>query len=147
MGGINGPDMPSHNYLTWAIAAPPATHWRPATCAEVDCAAHRDGWSTTVDAGTLAGVEAVDWIRHQSGRRFRAERLPGSLVRFTFEAGQKCFGWRKHMAPVGRPEVFLRIPGHHSRYTGDRFVHTRPEHWRDEFGEHQLKLADAIKRG
>ena len=142
------PVMPLHNYLTWAIAAPPATHWRPATCAEVECHDHTHGWERVVDTGTQLGLEACNWIRTQSGRAFRAERLPGGLVKFTFPAGQKCFGWREHKVPVGRPELFLRIDGHHRRYQpGTRYVHNRPEDWRDEFGEHQIKLADAIARG
>ena len=140
--------MPAHNYKTWAIAAPPETHRRPATCREVDCPEHIAGWTQDIDVTTPEGRDAVDWIRTQSGRHFTAERLPGGQVRFRFPAGQRCFGWRSHSLPVGRPEIFLRVGGHYQAYDpSTRFVHTRPEDWRDEFGEHQERLITAIERG
>ena len=141
------PAMAPHNYMTWAIASPESTHWRPATCEEFDCQWHREGWVTLVDTTTPQGQMQADWIRRESGRRFRAEPLPAGQVRFTFEAGQTCFGHRTHKIRVDREEVFLRLGGHYQARHTDRLVHSGATPWRDEFGEHQEKLAAAIERG
>lgn len=136
------PDMPANNYVTWAIASPQATHWRPATCAEADCGPYLNGWSTVTNDPDVA-----DQIRRNSGRKFREERLPDGIHRFTFPPGQRCFHWRKHQVRLDREELFLRLDGHHHRYTGGRLQHSGAVPWRDEMGEHQLKLAETIKRG
>lgn len=136
------PEMPAHNYRTWAITSPLRTHWRPATCAEVECGKHLRGWTTVTDDPAV-----IDYVRRRSGRRFREEALPGGISRFSFEAGQRCFQWRSHQLRLDREEIFVRLDGHHQRYSGGRLVHSGAVSWRDEFGEHQQKLADAIRRG
>lgn len=136
------PDLAPYNYLTWAIVSPLRTHWRPATCAEVDCRYHLHGWTTVTD-----DPEVADYFRRRSGRAFREEPLPGGAARFTFPAGQRCFHWRKHQIRLDRDEHFIRFDGHHQRHTGGRLVHSGAVPWRDEFGEHQERLADQIKRG
>jgi hypothetical protein len=136
------PGMPMHNYQTWAIASPPNTHWRPATCEESGCGYHRNGWTTVTD-----DPEVAEYIRRRSGRQFREEPLPGGMSQFTFTPGQRCFHWRDHRIRLDREEIFLRLEGHHHRYTGERLVHSGPVPWRDEFGERQERLTDAIRRG
>jgi hypothetical protein len=139
------PNMPPEAYKTYRISSPLATHWRPATCAEANCGAHQNGWQSTIDEATVLGQQQAHYIRKQSGRRFTEERLPG-LTRFAFEAGQTCFG--SHQLPLDRPELYLVRGGDwRGNPTGELREHASAADWIEDFGEHQLRLADQIERG
>lgn len=141
------PALPATDVKTYAIAAPVETHFRPATCGEVDCAAHRSGWKTTVDVGTDLGRGQAHYIRTESGRRFTEESLTGTLVTFYFEAGQRCFA--QHQVRLDRPEIFLVRDGDwrgNPRGTETR-IHATGEDWVDDFATHQERVADQIRRG
>ena len=43
------PALPAHAMKTYQIYSPISTHYRPATCAEVQCAAYEHGWRTRVE--------------------------------------------------------------------------------------------------
>ena len=137
------PHMPVQAYKTYQAAMPLATHWRPATCAEVDCSWYLAGWKTIVPAG--GEHEAL--VRG-SGRKFTEETQPGGLIEFRFEAGQQCFQAATHRLPVGRPErLFVRDGDWRGNPTGWRREHTRPEDWQEDFAEHQDRLKTAIEEG
>ena len=77
--------------IHWRITKPVSSHFREASCAEVDCSHYRLGWMTVLPAGDIANIEAV----RRTGLIFR-EESDGQMVRFTFEAGQECFKGRGH---------------------------------------------------
>ena len=52
------PKLPASQRKTYAIKQ----HFRPATCAEVECAPWRNGWTSTFDVST-AGVPAARLLR------------------------------------------------------------------------------------
>lgn len=140
------PALPPQAMKTYALAAPLQTHFRPATCAEVDCPNYLHGWRTVVDETSELGREQAAYIRTQAGRRFEATR-EGGLTTFTFEAGQECFA--THQQPLEREPIYLVKEGDwrgNPRGTSPR-VHTRPEFWVEDFGTHQQHLADRIKEG
>jgi hypothetical protein len=127
-------------YKTYQILAPAATHWRAATCAEVDCGAYLSGWATVIDESVPdPGQKQAYYIRYQSERRFTESRNAAGLTVFVFEAGQDCFR-RPHRTPVGRPEFFVVRDGAHRR-------DLRPADWVDDFANHQQRLADAQAKG
>lgn len=139
------PAMPAHAYKTYAVTAPPATHWRPATCQEVDCQAYAHGWRTVLDTATEHGAKSANYIRLQSGRSFTISQA-GSVVTFTFPAGQACFA--QHRVPLERPALFLVGQGDHRLFhPRAAYRHRRPEDWVDDFGTHQDRLADRLNRG
>jgi hypothetical protein len=150
------PKLPVGAMQTYQILAPAPTHFRPATCAEADCGNYRHGWVTQIDELTDQGKLQAWWIRNRSGRSFREDRdaAPGLTV-FTFEAGQTCFyrlgepldPARPHQVRIDRPEIFLVRGGDWRGHTGDVRRHTSPADWVDDFGEHQLRLADKVERG
>lgn len=120
-------------------------HFRPATCAEVHCHRAAHGWRSVMDTSTVDGRNKANWIRMKSGRAFTFVEN-GPIVTFTFAAGQRCF--EKHQAPVQRMPL-LRVVGGDWR-GNPRGVATqtfRPRDWIDNFGEHQLSLLEAQKRG
>ncbi len=113
---------------------PLPTHWRLATCREVDCPHYLLGWQTVVGSAS----PQAEYIRRESGRRLREERHADGLSRFVFEAGQKCF--RQHKIQIGLPTIFSqRRNGTAKRQEFDR--------WQGEFQEHLDDIRILQKRG
>ena len=139
------PQLPPSAMKTYELRSPLATHWRPATCAEVDCAAQAHGWRTVIDVATDLGRVQANYIRLHSGRHFTAEET-GTLVTFTFPAGQTCFA--EHRAPLDRPE-FYRVVGGDWRGNprGEVYNHANAADWVDDFRNHQDKLATEAQKG
>jgi hypothetical protein len=138
------PALPAHAFKTYAILAPAQTHFREATCEEVDCPAQANGFKTLVHEGSELGQQQAHYIRKESGRFFLEERMPDGMTAFTFPAGQRCF--RDHRVRLDRDPIFLRRLGDHR---GDPsrarpFVHARPEDWVDDFAGHQDRLNRAV---
>ena len=121
-------------HRTYQILSPIATHYRPASCADVDCAAHAHGWRTTVDETTPLGQEQAAYIRRGAGRR-HAETRDNNLTTFTFEAGQVCFAAADHRLPLDRPEHFRVLTGPAPGVIETARAH-RPDDWVDSFAEH-----------
>lgn len=132
-------------YRTYELLQPTATHFRPATCAEVDCHRAKAGWRTVLDTSTVDGRNMAGWIRMHSGRQFTYVEA-GPIVTFTFAGGQRCFG--KHKVSLER-EPILRVRGGDWRGNprGETTRIFRPADWVDNFGEHQARLSEAHKRG
>ncbi|WP_432019915.1 hypothetical protein [Streptomyces sp. 1222.5] len=148
MNRIN-PAMPAEAYKTYAIVAPKSTHWVDATCAQVDCAHHLNGWQSVIDETTELGQRQAHYIRKQSGRRFSEERRDGGLTAFTFDAGQECFNSAKHQRRLDRPELYVVRDGDfrgNPRGTATR-QHANAADWVDDFATHQQGIADEIAKG
>lgn len=155
------PQLPAHLTKTYSVWSPIETHYRQATCAEVECAAWRGGWRTVVDEQTPLGARQAAYIRQtgvtdhlvasaavalQGARRY-TEHMEGPLTVFVFPAGTRCF--TPHHVPSGRPELYVVRDGDwrgNPRRTPPR-RHTRPEHWVEDFAEHQGRLSAAIEKG
>lgn len=156
--------VPQQAMQTFAIVKPRATHYRPATCAEVECAPHVNGWSTLLLAGSddLAFVvtQVCAGLVDGHRRHFTQEPAPDGMVRLTFPAGQACFGTSQHTVDVERDPVFLVRPGdgrsNPVSATGSRYasperdialaqragrIHTRPEDWVD----HSATVLDGVR--
>jgi hypothetical protein len=143
------PALPARAFKTFQIVSPTSTHFRPATCAEVECDATVNGWVTTVDETTELGQKQAHYIRKLSGRLFKENRTPTGLTEFTFPAGQPCFRKDDHKVRIGRQELFITRDGDwRGNPLGTRpRQHTRPEHWVEEFQENQQALVDRMERG
>ena len=134
------PALPAQHMKTYSIVAPKGTHWRKATCAEVDCTAHAKGWKTVVDESTDLGARQAAYIRNTARKGHRESREAGLTV-FTFSAGTTCF--TEHEVRTDRPEIYLVKGGdHRGNPRGDRTERT-PEAWVDDFASHQDRLAQA----
>jgi hypothetical protein len=135
---------------TFMIRAPLETHWRPATCAEVDCPHYLGGWDSIIDeTDPDLGQAQAHHIRHDSGRRFTEERNAVGLTIFHFEPGQTCFDAATHRTLLGRPELFIVREGDsrgNPRGTPAR-VHQTPDNWVEEFALHQQQLSDLREKG
>jgi hypothetical protein len=143
---------PPEAYKTFGIANPGATHWRPATCREVDCANLVNGFKVTCDLRTPLGLKQARYVRDTAAERHQPYAhawLEGDkIIVFIFEAGQECF--YAHRLPLGRPALFLVRNGDHrgsGRRSADRRIYDRSDQWQDDFATHQDRLAEAARRG
>lgn len=134
-------------YQTYEIDAPLATHWRQASCAEVDCPHHIHGWATTVlpDSDDESFMKraceslGIKWTRF--------DVTPEGFRRYIFPGGQSCFKARTHRLPLEKPAIFKVWAGDWRGSDGTGRVFATPENWIDHFATHQDKLADLVNRG
>jgi hypothetical protein len=140
------PGLPAEAMKTYRVSAPIPTHFRPATCAEIDCPHYLHGWRTRIEH--IESDPAVLHTARNSGRRYTEVQVAEGETYLVFEAGQKCFGASDHKTPVGKPELYLIQGGdHRGNPLGTKPRLLTPTSWRDDFGEHQENLADRIKEG
>jgi hypothetical protein len=138
------PKLPVGAMKTYGIVAPPATHWRPASCDEVDCPNYLSGWITVLDE--VAQAELVAAVR-TSGRKPAAVRREGGRITFTFEAGTPCFKASQHKVRLDRQEHYVVFPGDWRGAAGPTRRHQRPQDWVEDFAEHQDRLNSRLGRG
>jgi hypothetical protein len=137
------PLLPVQAYKTYGIAAPRATHSRPATCAEVNCPAWKNGWKTIVPS---VGVQA-DYIRGKThGRHYTENSAPGGLAEFVFPPGQPCFRSSQHTTTLHREPIFT-LRGGDWRGQTSAPLRMRSEDWLDSFATNQQAIKDRKQRG
>lgn len=132
--------QPEH-YQTFSITSPPDRAVR-AACEQVGCEQWRLGWQSVVDESTVLGRSQAAYIRQRSGRTFREQKTGAGLTVFSFDSGQRCFA--EHRT---RPEIYLVRGGDWRKQTGPARTHQRAADWREDFGEHQLRIAEQQQRG
>src|SRR5262245_45378310 len=103
---IINPAGPPQWYQTYRVEAPLATHWRKASCEEINCPAYFKGWKTYIDLSTDLGQKQYYYITKESKRRFSELKVTDTIIAFTFESGQPCFGRDKHRIQLDRPENY-----------------------------------------
>lgn len=134
------PQLPNHAMKTYSISAPQDSHWRSADCAEIGCKVSEAGFMVKVDEASNLGVRQAAYIRHKAGRPYKERREAGLTV-FVFPPGSKCF--QEHRVRVGRPELYIVRGGDWRGKIGQPRVHDSPEHWVEDFAEHQERLSKA----
>ena len=115
----------SRYQVTW----PKDTHWRRATCAEVDCPRYLLGWTTTVEANS----PQYDFIQADRERHYRAEVIGDGLIALHYPPGQRCFGsnhWAK-IDPERGPWLTKNLPGLEAGRVELNAM--EPARWMDEF--------------
>lgn len=122
---------------------PRASHFRPATCAEVDCVYYLEGWVSVIDEATDLGQARAYYFRHQQTRSFTESRreVDGVVMTvFTFAPGQRCF--RTHEKALARPQIHISRRGDWRGIIGERFIYDRPDQWQEDLALH----LDVLKR-
>jgi hypothetical protein len=139
------PRMPVTAYKTYQISAPLSTHWRSATCDEVECSAYLNGWRTTVPANSR-----MEHTLRNSGRRWVSEeRLADGNIAFSFAPGTECFQSSMHRVRVRDNALYVVRDGDwrgNPRRTRPR-RHTSAESFVDDWASHQQELADHYRKG
>lgn len=138
------PMLPAGSMQTYRILAPMRTHWRPATCEEVDCPHFLHGWAVSV-----MPESADDAAVRGSGRSWsKRETTPEGFIRYEFPPGQACFKAGTHRVRLEREEIYLKQGGDwRGNPRGIPPQQLSPEAWLSDFGEHQERLADELAHG
>jgi hypothetical protein len=137
------------NFQTYSMRQPLSTHWRVATCEEVDCQDFLNGFVTTVDTGTELGQKFYEFITHDKTRSYSMQRVGDRIIKFVYKPGNTCWKQREHRILIGKPSLFIVTGGDwrgNPRQTPRR-THTRAEDWVEDFAGHQDKIAQMVKRG
>jgi hypothetical protein len=133
-----------HDYKTYQIVSPLSTHWRPATCAEVECPEYTKGWKLRVEGLPPEMLHAAK----TSGRKFSELDVTEAEHWLVFEAGQPCFRARMHRKLLDKQEIFIARDGDfRGNPTGNVRRHTRAEHWLEDMNENQDRLERILRRG
>lgn len=137
------PQASPYAYETFQVRAPLATHWRPATCQEIDCEQYRNGWAVHVEQ---VGPELAHAAR-TSGRRFDEHRIGEGQTYLVFEPGQQCFESTTHTVRLEREELYVLRGGDWRGNPSGQRHDLSPTSWTDAFGANQESLADEARRG
>lgn len=135
----------AEHFKTYRISAPTRTHRRRATCAEVDCPKRARGYRAQFDVSTVQGRANAQAVE-SSGKK-RTFEVAGPMVTYTFPSGQDCFD--VHTVTLEREPLYIVQGGDHRgnpRSVG-RVTHSSAQAWVDDFGEHQLGVAQRVQRG
>lgn len=137
------PLMGTQAYKTYQIASPLTTHYKPATCQEVDCEQYRIGWRLRLDILQPQDKKAIK----DSKRKFIVEDDAEGVKWLVFEAGQPCFQASLHRKSLERPEIYRVGRGDYRSYDERSARILTPENWLDDFATHQDKLKTLQERG
>lgn len=139
------PRMGPGAYRTFEVRSPLSTHFRDASCAEVECQHHLSGWTSTIDLATEQGRTWGKAIK-ASGRRFTYTQVR-NLVTCHFSAGQQCFQ-APHKVRVGRPELYVVRDGDWRGNPSGRIrQHKQPDLFVEEFEEGLSRIRSKIDQG
>jgi len=136
------PLLPTGSYTTYAIRQPLNTHFRTATCEEVDCWAFRNGWRIRVE-----GLSPQDkYTATHSGRRWNRESVAEGETYFVYPAGQTCF--QPHRVNLERP-AFLIMGRGDWRSFNPRLakLYTDESEWVETFACHLDSLREKLNQG
>lgn len=141
------PKMPAESFKSYSMLYPLASHWRKASCAEVECDHYRLGWDSVVDTSTPLGRDQYDYMHRDRTRSFTETREGPFLVRFHYGPGNKPFAGprHEHTIKIGRPPLMVVREGDwrgNPRGT-EPVVHASAENWVDDFATHQDRLIRA----
>ncbi len=127
-----------HDRRTYNILQPVQTHFRKATCEEVDCDAYRNGWRTRIPRGE----EALLRTARASGRAYvEVTSVEDGMIELIFEPGQKCFRESQHRVSLDRPAIHVVRDG------SKQAQRISPQGWHDDLGEHLDRIRTAQERG
>lgn len=137
------PLLAAHDMKTYQVAQPLKTHWRSATCEEVDCPNWLNGWRVRVEG-------LYPWLLQaamSSGRKWTLLDVAAAESYLVFEAGQPCFAASTHRMLVGRPQRHFERGGDWRGNPRGERRELNAADWLDSFANHQDRIATVIGRG
>lgn len=139
------PKMPTTAYRTYRAISPLSTHFRLATCQEIQCPAYTNGW--TYLKTDLEREHLLYAVTH-AGKRYREMSLTESgEIYLVFEPGQRCFQADSHRMPLDRPEFYYTGRGDFRSFSIRKAQQLRAEDWVDHFANHVDKLNTKQQEG
>lgn len=142
------PTLPVEKMQTYKISRPPATHTRPATCAEVDCPDFVKGYTVRLPRGddriVLLRRAADGWVDGFKREMCEVTGIDSAEQEFLFNPGSPCLKATTHRCTLDRPEIYVVREGDWRNARTARLIrrHQRPEHWVEDMQEN----LDAVAR-
>lgn len=132
----------NQNQVAYRILNPTESHFRPASCAEVNCEHYLNGWGVRINALPPEDVHAA----RTSGRRYKEVRVAEGETWLVFEPGQPCFKEKTHRANIGRTPLYVvDTPSDNGR--ARRRIHTSNDSWADDLHSHMDDVLGEINKG
>lgn len=141
------PVGPSSAYHAYEIVAPASTHFRKATCVEMQCSGYVNGWVSKLDERDEQHAAMARYIRFDSKREFTEHRDSVGMTIFKFEPGQTCFKAADHRTRIPRPEIFRHRSGDYRKRTGPIRTFETVTEWLDRFHIDLDKIQTDKQRG
>jgi hypothetical protein len=123
------------------IARPKKTHWRNATCSEVNCKPYQKGFRTIVGKDTQQAAYIRGHLKiggFTCGRPYQEQITADGMAIFTFPAGTECFD--SHPVQVGRGDIFIK-------QTVERKSVLEPDQFIWLMNENHYAIKKALKEG
>lgn len=146
------PKLSPHLFKTYRTSSPLTSHYRKATCQEIDCRFYREGWTFRVQDMTAQDLYMVK----QLGKRYTEQHIEEGVDYLVFEPGQTCFAESQHFIPLDRPAFFFRghgdfrLIGTHGSPDSARWERSAKEmtaeDWVDSFQNDVDKLKDVSEK-
>lgn len=144
------PDVGPEHFKTYKAVSPLKSHWRRATCEEIDCPAMKAGFVTTIDFSTELGQRQLYYLTKEDKDRHPIIQRTGKYqVKLVYRPGTPCMERASHRVPLEREPYFL-VCGGDWRGNPRRVQtvkHSNGMDWADDFGNHQIKIKELQKRG
>jgi hypothetical protein len=125
-----------HRTSIYQATYPLESHWRQATCKEVDCHNYVMGWVTRV----VIGSDMDSYIKEVSKTRKYNMVREGGFNAYYFEAGQQCFSGeaRQHRIKLERGAWLTKnAPSRSPLFLEQNAMDV--DQWIDEFNEDSYK--------
>lgn len=140
--------LPPGAMQTYEATAPLETHWRPATCEEVECKAWAQGWTADVPPNSDDEVRIKQTYDAEIRRgAVISSRTPEGFTRYHFPAGTACFRRVWHKLPLERDAIFTVRSGDHRGTDGVIRQFDKGADWVDHFATHQDGISKLVNRG
>lgn len=132
--------MTERAHRTYGYKQPLQSHFRLASCQEVNCVDLRNGWSVRLAADM---VDHINFIRSLKRYYTFTERTENGEVVFDFPpgAGPRCFKWKSHRVRNDRPPLFV-VRGSYI----ETYQHERGEDWVEDFQGHLDKVREDFEQ-
>jgi hypothetical protein len=141
------PALPVNLMQTYEMRFPTTTHFRVASCVEVECEWYHGGRLLGFDLTDPAKREAAQQIGSlatKMGLRFAIEQV-GTTVQFKFPPGQSCL--QGHKVPLERDPLYLRWKGDWRGQQGGIYRHTNGADFAEDWQENVDKVITRSERG
>lgn len=133
--------IPRQLRQTFRAVRPIKTHFRVATCKEVNCPRFLGGFQSIVPNGSAQASYMRDDLQmsgHFCNRPHQERIHSDGMVAFDFPPGTECF--TEHKTLVGRDDLFMI-----ETVTARRRV--QPNQWQDEINANAYSINKAQKEG
>lgn len=147
--------LPAHRRKTFVYDTPSDTHYRKATCAEVECSKYANGFAIPITPSQ--DIEAFEGTLKQAGYTFArgegpehlAAEYPAGTRWLVFPPEQRCLESFKnpHRIALDHDPIVSIRGGDFRMFTGDNQHFNRVDDWVDALQESTQRLHEEIEKG